>query len=60
VFTNPIRATHVRPPMSSIAIKGYKSTYVENSKGGHHEPSVITHAIPNHRNAHFVKCNRVL
>jgi len=42
VFTNPIMITHVhkttyRPLMSSIAIRGYKST-----KGGHQEPFVIT------------------
>ncbi len=41
VFTNPIRTIHVRPPMSSIVVGGYKSIYVENSKGGHREPFVI-------------------
>jgi hypothetical protein len=55
VFINPIRITHVRPPMSSIAIGRYRNTNDENSKGGHHEPFVITHGIPNHRNGHFVK-----
>jgi hypothetical protein len=55
VFINPIRTTHVKPPMSSIVIGGYKSMDVGNSKGGHREPFAITHGIPNHRNGHFVK-----
>jgi hypothetical protein len=55
VFTNPIRTIHVRPPMSSINVGGYRSIDAENSKGGHREPSVITHGIPTHRNGHFVK-----
>ncbi len=59
VFTNPIRTTHVRPLMSSITIGGYKNIDVENSKGGHREPSIIIHGIPTHRNGHFVKWNKV-
>jgi len=39
VFTNPIMTTHVhkttnRPHMSSIVVGGYRSTNIEDSKGG--------------------------
>jgi hypothetical protein len=58
VFINPIIITHVhrttnRPSMSSIAIRGYISIDVEDPKGGHQEPFVITQGIFDHRNRHF-------
>jgi len=64
VFTNPIMTIHVnmttnQPPMSSIATGRYKSTIVENPIGGYQEPSIVTVKIPNHKNGHFVKPNRV-
>jgi hypothetical protein len=55
VFTNPIKTTQVRPPMTSITIRGYRNTDAENSKGRHYEPSITIHGIPTHRNGHFVK-----
>jgi hypothetical protein len=45
--------------MNSIDVKGYKNIDVKNSKGRHYEPSFITHGIPDHRNGHFVRPNRV-
>jgi hypothetical protein len=64
VFINPIMITHVhkttnRPSMSSIAVRGYKSINVEDPKGGHQEPFVITQGIFYHKNRHFVKPNMV-
>jgi len=63
-FINQIMITHVhkikdKPLMNSIAVKGYKNIGAKNSKGGHYEPSFITHGIPNHRNGHFVRPNKV-
>jgi hypothetical protein len=29
VFTNPIRTNHVKPPMNSIAVGGYRNIDVE-------------------------------
>jgi hypothetical protein len=46
--------------MSSIIARGYKSTDVENQKGGYQEPSVVTIEILNHNNGHFVRPNRVV
>ncbi len=47
VITNPILTIHVnrttdQPPINSIVVGRYKSTYVENPKGGCREPFVIT------------------
>jgi hypothetical protein len=46
--------------MSSIIARGYKSTDVENQRGGYQEPSVVTIEILNHNNGHFVRPNRVV
>jgi hypothetical protein len=59
VLTNPIIITHAKPLMSSIVIKGYKSTNAQNSEERNHEPLVITHGILDHINGHFVKTNKV-
>jgi hypothetical protein len=65
VFTNPIMTIHVnktvdQPLMSSMAIGGYRSTNVENPRGGYRKPSVVTVKIHDHRNGHFVRPNRVV
>jgi hypothetical protein len=64
LFTNPIIIIHVHktidePPMSSIAIGGYRNTYAENPKGEYQGPSIMTHGIFNYRNGHFVRPNKV-
>ncbi len=64
VFTNIIMTTHVhktinKPPMNLIAIKRFRNTNVEDLKGGYQRPFVITQGIPNYRNGHFVKSNKV-
>jgi hypothetical protein len=45
--------------MNLIAIKRYRNTNVEDLKWGYWGPFVITLGIPNHRNGHFVKSNKV-
>jgi hypothetical protein len=64
MFTNQIMTTHVhktknKPSMNSIDVKRYKNINATNSKGGHCEPSFITQGIPNHRNGHFVRPNKI-
>jgi hypothetical protein len=64
VFTNPIMTTHVHkttywPLISSIIAGRYKSTDVEDPKGGHWEPSIITQGIFDRKNGHFVKPSKV-
>jgi hypothetical protein len=64
VFTNSIMTTHVNriangPPMSLITIRGYKSRNVGNPRGGYQDASVITIGIPNHRNGHSMRPNKV-
>ncbi len=64
MFTNPIMTTRVhktidQPLMSSIAIRGYRSTDAKDPKGGHQEPSIIIQGISNHKNGHFVRPNKI-
>ncbi len=64
VFTNLIMITHVNrtanwPPMSSMAIGGYKSVDVTNPRVGYQEPSIVTVPILDHWDGHYVKPNRV-
>ncbi len=54
IFTNLIMIIHLnrttnRPPMSSMAVKGYKNADVMNIRGGYQEPFVVTAQIPDHR-----------
>jgi hypothetical protein len=47
VFINPIMITHAnmttdQPPMNSIVVRGYISTYARNLGGGFQEPFVVT------------------
>jgi hypothetical protein len=44
--------------MNSIVAKRYISIDVGNLKRG--KPSIITVGIPNHKNGHFMKPNRVV
>jgi hypothetical protein len=46
--------------MSSITAGGYTSTNVTNLKGRYQEPSIVTTRIPNLKNGHLVKPNRVI
>jgi len=64
VFTDPIMATHVkrianRTPMNSMVVGWYINIDAENPKGGYQEPSVIIAKIPNNRNDHFFRPNKV-
>jgi hypothetical protein len=64
VFNNPIMTTHVnrtieRPPMSSMAIGGYRSANVMNPRGGNRKPSIVTIPILDHKDGHYVKPNKV-
>jgi hypothetical protein len=63
-FTNPIMTTHVnstvdQPPMTSMAIRGYKNANAMNPRRGYQEPSIITAPILDHRDGHHVKPNKV-
>jgi hypothetical protein len=46
--------------MSSIATRRYISIDVGNLRGGYPKPSIVTTRIPNHRNGHSMKLNRVV
>jgi hypothetical protein len=45
--------------VSSIVVEGYKSTNVENPKGGYQEPFISTTRILDCRNGHTMRPNRV-
>jgi hypothetical protein len=45
--------------MNSIATGRYISTDVEIPKGRYWEPTVITQGIPDHKNGHFIRPNKV-
>jgi hypothetical protein len=45
--------------MNSIVAGEYKSTNVENPRGGYQEPSIITIGILDHKNDHSIKPNMV-
>jgi hypothetical protein len=45
--------------MNSMAIRRYKSVNAMNPKGGYREPSTVTTLIPNHKNGHYVRPNKV-
>jgi len=59
IMTIHMNKTVDQPLMNSMAIGGYKNTNVENPRGGYHKPFVVTVKIPDHRNGHFVRPNRV-
>jgi hypothetical protein len=64
VFTNSIMTTQVNriinwPPMSSMAIGGYKSVAITYLWRGYQEPSVVTIPIPDHIDGHYVRPNKV-
>jgi hypothetical protein len=46
--------------MSSITIGGYRSIDVDNPRGGYQDAYVVTIGIPNHRNGHSMRPNRVV
>jgi hypothetical protein len=57
-------ATHVnmtidRPPMILMVVREYKSTDAENPIRRYWKPFVVTAKVPNHKNGHFVRPNRV-
>jgi len=45
--------------MNLMATGGYKNTYVANPKRGYQKSSVIITQIPEHKNGHSIKPNRV-
>jgi hypothetical protein len=64
VFTNPIMTTRVniiinRILMNSLVAREYKSTNVENPRGGYREPSIITIGILDHKNDRSIEPNMV-
>jgi hypothetical protein len=42
-----------------MAVKGYKNVDAMNPRGGYQKPSTIIAPIPNHRDGHYVRPNRV-
>jgi hypothetical protein len=54
-----VNKTTYQPLMSSIAVKGYRSANVMNRKIGYWEPFVVTTLIPNQKNGHYVRPNKV-
>jgi hypothetical protein len=46
--------------MNSMAIGRYRNANVTNPRRGYREPSTITTPIPNHRDGHYVRPNKVL
>jgi len=56
--------THVnktinRPPMSSMAARGYERINATNPIGGYQIPFVVTTQILDHKDGHFIRPNRV-
>jgi hypothetical protein len=45
--------------MNSMVAGGYRSKDVANPKGGYREPYVVSAQIPNHRDGHSVRPNKV-
>jgi hypothetical protein len=45
--------------MKSMATGRYRSANATNSGGGYREPSTIITPIPNHKDGHYVRPNRV-
>jgi hypothetical protein len=45
--------------MSSMVIRRYKNVDAANLKGGYRKPSIVTTQIPNHKDGHYVRPNRV-
>jgi hypothetical protein len=65
VFTNPIMTIRVNmitnwPLMNIMVVGGYKNTNATNPRGRYWEPFVVTAQIPNHRNGHFIKPNKIV
>ncbi len=64
VFTNMIMTIDVnmttyRPLMSSMAIGRYRNIDVANPRGGYQKPSIVIAQIPNHRDGHYVRPNKL-
>jgi hypothetical protein len=64
LFTDPIMTIHVnrivdRPSMNSIDTGGYKSIDAEILRGGYRKPSVVIARIPDHKNGHAMRLNKV-
>jgi hypothetical protein len=58
-MTTHVNMTIDQPLMNSITTRGYKSTYVENPRGGYRKPYVVITRIFDHGNGHYVKPNKV-
>jgi hypothetical protein len=59
IMTTPVNKTADRPPMSSMAVGGYRSANVTNPQGGYQKPFAITILILDHKYGHYVKPKRV-
>jgi hypothetical protein len=46
--------------MSSMATERNKSVDATNLKRGYREPSIVTIQIPNHKDGHYVRPNKVV
>ncbi len=42
-----------------MVVRRYRNTYVENPIGGYGKPSIGTTKIPNHKNGHSIRPNKV-
>jgi len=45
--------------MNSIIVEKHININAENLKGGYHKPSIVIAKMPDHKNGHFVRPNRV-
>jgi hypothetical protein len=45
--------------MNSMVARRYKITNAKNPKGRYWKPSIVITKIPNHKNGHFVRPNKV-
>ncbi len=56
-----IRVTKIinQPLMNSIIVEKHININAENLKGGYHKPSIVIAKMPDHKNGHFVRPNRV-
>jgi len=45
--------------MSSMVVRSYRSADATNLRGGYQKPSIVTTQIPNHKDGHYVRPNKV-
>ncbi len=45
--------------MNSMVVRRYRSANTTNIREGYQKPSIVTTQIPNHKNGHYVRPNKV-